>query len=68
MAGAYSKEAIDANTHHVSKGLNEEHAKIKAQVGETNLDNPVYQRLMTDYLKCTQMFVGSFVYPAVMEQ
>ena len=68
MAGAYSREAIEAGTHHASIPQNAEQARIKTQVGESNLENAKYTRLMTDYLKCTQMFVGSFVYPAVMEQ
>ena len=68
MAGAYSREAIDANEHHRTIPQNAKQAEIAAQVGDSHLENIQYARLMTDYLKCTQMFVGSFVYPAVMEQ
>ena len=68
MAGAYSREAIDAAEHMKTIPENAEQARIAAEVGQSNLENAQYARLMTDYLKCTQMFIGAFVYPAVMEQ
>ena len=40
MAGAYSRESIEAvSTHTTSIPANAEQARIKAQVGESNLEN-----------------------------
>ena len=68
MAGAYSKENWEQLDRFQAQKDKAALEAAKAAAGPTHLENKQYARLMTDYLKCTQMFVNSFVYPAVMEQ
>ena len=35
---------------------------------KTDLNNKLYQRLLTDYIQCTSKFVGSFHFAPVLEK
>ena len=67
MAGAYARETFEQDKH----AYDQEKAKlanINTEIGTTQLENRQYSRVLTDYLRCTNTFVGQFVYPAVLEQ
>ena len=66
MSG-YTRETTEHDKHGWSKEK-EEVQKIYDEVGDTKLHNPTYQRVMTDWLRCTQFYTGQFVYAAVMDQ
>ena len=68
MAGAYSKENLELLDRFTAQENKARDDRVKAAAGTTHLENKKYARLMADYLKCSQMYVNSFVYPAVMEQ
>ena len=39
-----------------------------AEVGKSELHNLPYQRALSDWLKCSQTYVGQFVYPQVLQK
>ena len=67
MAGAYARETYEQDQHQYSKEK-KAMADIKSSIGTTTLENRQYSRTLTDYLRCTNTFVGQFVYPAVLDQ
>ena len=67
MAGAYARETFEQDQHQYGQEK-KQMADIKSQIGTTQLENRQYSRVLTDYLRCTNTFVGQFVYPAVLEQ
>ena len=67
MAGAYSRETFDQDKHRYDTEK-AQMAAVNAQIGTTQLENRQYSRVLTDYLRCANTFVGQFVYPVVLEQ
>ena len=43
-------------------------AAAKDKLGETKIENEVYGRVMSDWLRCTQFFITDFEYHPVLAQ
>ncbi len=61
----YNEENFEHDKHKLAN-KNKRLAELKEQVGTTQLENKLYQRLITDYIQCTTKFVGSFAYAPVL--
>ena len=64
---AYQRENFELDNYQYQKDKAEESA-LKESLGVTQLENTAYARLVTDYIRCSTLYVNSFVYPAVLEQ
>ena len=65
-ASPYSRENYShRNNQHLYKDR-QRHAAAKAEVGETHIENQHYARLMTDWIRCTGLFIDGLKYPQVL--
>ena len=67
MADIYTRKGYEQDKYGWEQEKKEAQ-EIQEQAGDSKLHNPVYSRVMTDWLRCTQMYTGQFVYAAVLDQ
>ena len=59
MADIYTEDVFEKDDYYL-RNKKREIAEAKASLTPTNLENKLYQRLVTDYIQCSTKFVDSF--------
>ena len=67
MAAPYDRDFVNRNEHWY-KQEQKNLAEARENVGETQIENVKYAKVMNDYLRCTVSYMEELKFPAIMQQ